>query len=126
MGPHADLITQDDSSKRPEMKLSVPEILKVILVDDWEAVTKNNQVRSLDASRKRSTNNVASQLVPLPRSPNVIEILKEFEQHVLSQPDTTYAVLSPDQCAPHSPSPPQLERSQSLTPHDHRRPSNLL
>jgi hypothetical protein len=28
------------------MKLNVPEILKVKLVDDWEAVTKNNQVRS--------------------------------------------------------------------------------
>lgn len=27
------------------MKLSVPEQLKVLLVDDWEAVTKNNQVR---------------------------------------------------------------------------------
>ena len=26
------------------MKLNVPEILKVLLVDDWEAVTKNNQV----------------------------------------------------------------------------------
>ena len=28
------------------MKLNVPETLKVLLVDDWEAVTKNNQVRS--------------------------------------------------------------------------------
>lgn len=27
------------------MKLDVPEILKVMLVDDWEAVTKNSQVR---------------------------------------------------------------------------------
>jgi len=26
------------------MKLTVPEVLKVQLVDDWEAVTKNNQV----------------------------------------------------------------------------------
>ncbi|EKM51282.1 uncharacterized protein PHACADRAFT_102885 [Phanerochaete carnosa HHB-10118-sp] len=58
----------DDNSKRPEMKLNVPESLKVLLVDDWEAVTKNNQ------------------LVPLPRSPNVVEILKEFEEYVLSSP----------------------------------------
>ena len=29
------------------MKLNVPETLKVLLVDDWEAVTKNNQVRLL-------------------------------------------------------------------------------
>ena len=28
------------------MKLTVPEPLKVLLVDDWEAVTKNNQVRT--------------------------------------------------------------------------------
>lgn len=27
------------------MKLTVPETLKGLLVDDWEAVTKNNQVR---------------------------------------------------------------------------------
>ena len=26
------------------MKLNVPEMLNVLLVDDWEAVTKNNQV----------------------------------------------------------------------------------
>lgn len=28
------------------MKLSVPDVLKVVLVDDWEAITKNNQVRT--------------------------------------------------------------------------------
>jgi len=27
------------------MKLSVPDVLKVVLVDDWEAITKNNQVK---------------------------------------------------------------------------------
>jgi mortality factor 4-like protein 1 len=36
---------EDDASRKPDMKLNVPEILKVLLVDDWEAVTKNNQVR---------------------------------------------------------------------------------
>lgn len=25
------------------MKLNVPDVLKVLLVDDWEAITKNNQ-----------------------------------------------------------------------------------
>jgi len=49
------------------MKLNVPEILKVLLVDDWEAVTKNNQ------------------LVTLPRSPTVAEILHDFQEFVLSQ-----------------------------------------
>ena len=36
---------QDDGSKKSEMKLNIPEVLKAKLVDDWEAVTKNNQVR---------------------------------------------------------------------------------
>lgn len=31
--------------KRPEVKIPIPDILRVKLVDDWEAVTKNNQVR---------------------------------------------------------------------------------
>ena len=35
----------DDGTRRPEMRLAVPDTLKVLLVDDWEAVTKNNQVR---------------------------------------------------------------------------------
>lgn len=53
------------------MKLTVPEILKAKLVDDWEAVTKNNQ------------------LVPLPRSPTVKEILNQFQQHLVSNPPST-------------------------------------
>ncbi len=36
---------QDEGTRKPEMKLIVPEPLKVLLVDDWEAVTKNNHVR---------------------------------------------------------------------------------
>ncbi|KAG6868284.1 hypothetical protein C0993_005569 [Termitomyces sp. T159_Od127] len=36
---------EDDSNRKPELKLNLPEILKVVLVDDWEAVTKNQQVR---------------------------------------------------------------------------------
>jgi mortality factor 4-like protein 1 len=34
----------DDGARRPEMRLAVPDTLKVLLVDDWEAITKNNQV----------------------------------------------------------------------------------
>jgi mortality factor 4-like protein 1 len=34
----------DDGTRRPEMRLAVPDTLKVLLVDDWEAVTKNSQV----------------------------------------------------------------------------------
>jgi len=35
---------EDEMSKKLEMKLAIPEVLKAKLVDDWEAVTKNNQV----------------------------------------------------------------------------------
>lgn len=50
----------DDSERRPEIKLVLPDSLKVQLVDDWENVTRKEQ------------------LVPLPRKPNVREILKEY------------------------------------------------
>ncbi|OBZ73170.1 Chromatin modification-related protein EAF3 [Grifola frondosa] len=72
---------EDESSKKPEMKLNVPEVLKVLLVDDWEAVTKNNQ------------------LVALPRTPNVVELLEEFKTYVLSLPKSPHlkdpAILLP-------------------------------
>ncbi|KAI5830713.1 MRG-domain-containing protein [Schizophyllum commune Tattone D] len=54
----------EEESKRTELKLEMPEAMKVRLVDDWEAVTKNNQ------------------LVSLPRQPNVKQILEEFEAYV--------------------------------------------
>jgi len=59
---------EDDFSKKPDLKLVIPDVLKVVLVDDWEAVTKGNQ------------------LVSLPRKPNVQEILSQFKEHVLSLP----------------------------------------
>ncbi|KAF8734423.1 MRG protein, partial [Rhizoctonia solani] len=52
---------EDEATKKPEMKLEIPDVLKVQLVDDWEAVTKSNR------------------LVPLPRTPNVQEILTGFK-----------------------------------------------
>ena len=36
--------TEEDWQRRPEIKLSIPEALKIQLVDDWEAVTKNASV----------------------------------------------------------------------------------
>ncbi|EIN12865.1 MRG-domain-containing protein [Punctularia strigosozonata HHB-11173 SS5] len=68
---------EDEVSRKPEMKLQVPELLKVILVDDWEAVTKNNQ------------------LVPLPRSPNVVELLQQFREHVLAKPKSEQHLRDP-------------------------------
>lgn len=55
------------------MKLNVPELLKQYLVDDWENVTKNQQ------------------LVPLPKEPAlaVVQILKDFKAYVLHQGKNT-------------------------------------
>ncbi|KAF8301449.1 MRG-domain-containing protein [Clavulina sp. PMI_390] len=55
----------DDGQRKPDLRLDIPDLLKVVLVDDWEYVTKNHM------------------LVPLPRNPTVQDVLKEFEQHIL-------------------------------------------
>ena len=73
------------------MKLNVPEILKVLLVDDWEAVTKNNQVRpAVGVESNKYITAVVRQLVTLPRSPTVAEILGDFQEFVLSQTNPEY------------------------------------
>ncbi|PWN52642.1 NuA4 histone acetyltransferase complex, Eaf3/MRG15 subunit [Violaceomyces palustris] len=58
---------EEEYVKRPEIKISIPDPLKVQLVDDWENITKK------------------SELVPLPRKPNVREIIEEYRAHYLSQ-----------------------------------------
>ncbi|ORX39254.1 MRG-domain-containing protein [Kockovaella imperatae] len=58
--------TEADYLKRPEVKIVIPDILKLQLVDDWENVTKNNQ------------------LVILPRKPNVRDLLEEYRNYVLA------------------------------------------
>ncbi|KAG5460973.1 MAG: MRG-domain-containing protein [Olpidium bornovanus] len=62
-GQNAGPSWDDEVFKRVEVKLPIPDALKVRLVDDWEYVTKNQL------------------LVPLPRVPNVVEILKMFAAH---------------------------------------------
>jgi hypothetical protein len=45
---HRVLLLQElDYMKRPEVKIVIPDPLKLQLVDDWENVTKNNQVSML-------------------------------------------------------------------------------
>lgn len=48
---------------RPSIKLPIPDHVKALLVDDWENVTKNNQ------------------LVPLPHVHPVDEILNDYLAH---------------------------------------------
>lgn len=53
----------DEHERRPEIHLTIPESLKAQLVDDWENVTRKEQ------------------LVPLPRKPNVKSVLREYADH---------------------------------------------
>ncbi|KAF8918075.1 MRG-domain-containing protein [Mucidula mucida] len=58
---------EENGARQPQMKLTVPESLKCQLVDDWEAVTKNQST------------------VHIPREPNVQQILADFERFVLDK-----------------------------------------
>ncbi|GAA5922891.1 Eaf3p [Sporobolomyces koalae] len=60
---------EDEYMKRHEVKISIPDNLKVQLVDDWEAITKNQQ------------------LVPLPRVPCVDTILDEWLKYLQNEED---------------------------------------
>jgi mortality factor 4-like protein 1 len=74
------------------MRLAVPDTLKVLLVDDWEAVTKNNQVRFYFCVAGQLVPNPESfsQLVTLPRSPTVADILEEYKEHILNNSPSKY------------------------------------
>ncbi|WFD36623.1 Esa1p-associated factor [Malassezia cuniculi] len=67
--------SEHDEEKRPELRLAVPESLKAQLVDDWENVTRKEQ------------------LVPLPRTPTVKDILAEFGGQYAKRGRTRPAVL---------------------------------
>ncbi|KAF9364352.1 MAG: MRG-domain-containing protein [Benniella sp.] len=53
---------EEDFTRRPEIKVPIPDSLKAQLVDEWENITKNQQ------------------LVPLPRTPNVVQILDMYKE----------------------------------------------
>ncbi|SPO28732.1 related to Chromo domain protein MRG15 [Ustilago trichophora] len=58
--------SEEDFLKRPEVKISLPDELKLQLVDDWENITKKGE------------------LVPLPRKPCVKTILDDYKAYYLS------------------------------------------
>jgi len=37
-------LQEDEYQKRTEIRVVIPDYFKVCLVDDWEAITKNQQV----------------------------------------------------------------------------------
>ncbi|OTA95192.1 hypothetical protein M434DRAFT_394086 [Hypoxylon sp. CO27-5] len=62
-GRDYELESEDVFHARPSIKLIIPDILKALLVDDWENITKNNQ------------------LVPLPHPHPVVRILEDYSAY---------------------------------------------
>lgn len=60
----------EEETKRPEFKLTIPETLKGLLVDDWENITKNRQVLSI------------------PRETTVDKILESFKEQYPKKDET--------------------------------------
>ncbi|GAA5894401.1 hypothetical protein JCM5296_005157 [Sporobolomyces johnsonii] len=58
---------EEEYMRRMEVKIAIPDQLKTQLVDDWEAITKNQQ------------------LVPLPRNPSVDVILDEWLKYLQNE-----------------------------------------
>ncbi|KAF8539902.1 MRG-domain-containing protein [Trichophaea hybrida] len=63
-GREMEIEKEEDYMKRHDVKIAIPDLLKAYLVDDWENVTKNQQ------------------LVPLPREPTVAQILDKYRAGV--------------------------------------------
>ncbi|CAO3652900.1 unnamed protein product [Cunninghamella blakesleeana] len=59
-----------DYLNKPEIRLDIPSALKCQLVDDWENVTKNQQ------------------LVPLPRDPSITQILEQYKKYNIEKKKT--------------------------------------
>lgn len=77
--------SEEDFLKRPEVKISLPDELKLQLVDDWENITKNGL------------------LVPLPRTPSVSTILEDYKRHYLSSKPSSSSSSSSSKQPPRSP-----------------------
>ncbi|KAI0125037.1 MRG-domain-containing protein [Xylariales sp. AK1849] len=58
-----DAVQEDAFQQRPSIKIGIPDVLKGLLVDDWENVTKNNQ------------------LVPLPHPKPVDTVLGDYLEY---------------------------------------------
>lgn len=79
--------------RRSEIRISIPDALKTQLVDDWEAITKNQTVSDLvggcdlDGLRHWVLTRLPKliKLVPLPRVPNVDTILDEWNKYLQNE-----------------------------------------
>jgi mortality factor 4-like protein 1 len=74
---------------KPSLNLDIPEYLRYLLVDDWEAITRNMQVRLAAACQDVAEQGV--QLPPLPRQPTVKEIFAVYREETARHPRLKYA-----------------------------------
>lgn len=75
-------LQESEYIQKPEVKIVIPDVLKLQLVDDWENVTKNNQASHLNCMPQGRE--LTNQLVTLPRNPNVRQLLEDYRIHVNS------------------------------------------
>ncbi|KXS11602.1 MRG-domain-containing protein [Gonapodya prolifera JEL478] len=66
----------EEFKNKAEIKIPIPDILKLQLVDDWERVTKHRQV------------------VPLPRNPTVTQVLEQYREFKVANKPSTAAAAS--------------------------------
>ncbi|CEQ38904.1 SPOSA6832_00380, partial [Sporobolomyces salmonicolor] len=81
-------VQEEEYMRKMEVKIAIPDNLKTQLVDDWEAITKNQQVRRFDDPFRAGPpvdGDGVRQLVPLPRNPSVDVILDEWLKYLQNE-----------------------------------------
>ncbi|EFR03890.1 hypothetical protein MGYG_06888 [Nannizzia gypsea CBS 118893] len=78
-GRDTEIEKEDEFNARPSIRIVIPDNLKALLVDDWEYVTKNNQLVPLPAKGPVSTilDHYFEEEKPKRASPSDIDVLEE-------------------------------------------------
>lgn len=89
----------DEYLRKPEIKIVIPDSLKVQLVDDWENVTKKNMYVGASMTGLRLETLTlfsppSTRLVQLPKKPNVREVLKLYRDNVVQRKKAAKASTS--------------------------------
>ncbi|EEQ33619.1 histone acetylase complex subunit [Microsporum canis CBS 113480] len=78
-GRDTEIEKEDEFNARPSIRIVIPDNLKALLVDDWEYVTKNNQLVPLPAKAPVSTilDQYFEEEKPKRASPSDVDVLEE-------------------------------------------------